>query len=81
MSTLIDPSRDAVAITPSDTVDIKSGQFTRGLYVGGAGTIVAVMGNNTAVTFANAVAGSVLPIRVTRINATGTTATSLVGLF
>jgi hypothetical protein len=75
-----DPSRVAVAITPSDSTDIANGQLTRGVYVGGAGDVAAVIGDN-AITFVGAVAGSILPIRCSRINSTSTTATSLVALF
>lgn len=66
------------AITPSDSVDLPS--VTRGVYVGGDGNVVAVSEAGVAVTFANASAGAILPIRARRINATGTTATGLVAL-
>jgi hypothetical protein len=67
----------AAAITPSNEDDIAA---TRGVYVGGTGTVVAII-NGAAVTFTNAAAGSVLPIQTTRINATGTTATGLIALY
>lgn len=74
------PPGDAVAVTPSDTVNLTVP--SRALYVGGAGNIVAVMQDSgTAVTFTGVLAGTVLPIRVLRVNATSTTATSLVALF
>lgn len=67
------------AITPSDTVNFS---FTvRGIYVGGAGAVVAVNEAGTAVTFAAVPVGTILPIRATRVNATSTTATNLVGLY
>ena len=77
------------AITPSDVTLFANP--TRGIYIGGAGTIVAVpllpspQGNGgfvtgTPVTFTNCQAGTYLPIRAIRINATGTTATNLVAL-
>lgn len=80
MSSYTDPSRFAIAITPSDTTNINGGQLTRGIYVGGAGNISAEIGGNTVV-FNSAVAGTVLPVRCTRINSTNTTATNLVALF
>lgn len=80
MSSYTDPSRFAIAITTSDSADIQGGQITRGIYVGTSGNIAAVIGGNTVV-FSNAVAGSVLPIRCSRINATSTTASNLVALF
>lgn len=80
MSSYTDPSRYAVAITPHDTTEIANGQLTRGIYVGGAGNIVAIVGGN-AITFNGCVAGTVLPIRCSRVNSTNTTATNLVALF
>ena len=67
----------AEAVTPSDSAGIPT---TRAIYVGGAGTIVAVV-NGTVVTFAGALAGTILKIRATRVNATGTVATGLVALY
>lgn len=69
----------AVAVTPSDATDFTDGEC-RALYVGGAGNIVAIV-NGSAVTFVGATAGSVLPIRATRVNSTSTTATSIVALY
>lgn len=80
MSSYVDPSRFAVAVTPSDSSDINGGQLTRGLYIGGAGDVSVVIGGNS-ITFVGAVAGSILPIRVSRVNSTSTTATSIVALF
>lgn len=80
MSSYTDPSRFAVAITPSDSADINGGQTTRGIYVGSTGNVVAVIGGN-AITFVGVPTGAILPIRCTRINSTNTTATSLVALF
>lgn len=66
------------AITPSDTVNFAVPPDA--IYVGGAGNIVAVMGDGTTVTFSGVPAGTRLPIAPTRINATNTTATNLVAL-
>lgn len=71
------PADRGEAITPNDGADLT--YTTRGIYVGGAGNIVATMGG-VDVTFTAVQAGTVLPIRATRIKATGTTATGLVGL-
>lgn len=71
------PADSAFAITPHDSNELA--QVPRGIYVGGAGTIIATIAG-TDITFASAQAGSILPIRPTLIKATGTTATSLVGL-
>lgn len=74
---LADPAATAEAVTPSDTDDLTN--TSRGIYVGVTGNIVATIGG-TDITFVGAVAGSVLPIRATRIKSTGTTATDMVAL-
>ncbi|TBG78610.1 hypothetical protein ELG76_04140 [Rhizobium leguminosarum] len=73
------PASGFAAITPHDSTDLT--YVTRGVYVGGAGNIVAVDERNNPVTFTGVTAGTVLPIRVRRINSTSTTATSLVALW
>lgn len=75
---MIEPAGSGFAITPSDTVDLTI--RTRGIYVGVSGNVAAVMEDNVAVTFVGLAAGMVHPFRVRRINSTGTTATSIVGL-
>lgn len=73
------PATRGAAITPNDSADLAFA--TRAVYVGGAGNIAAILqGDTVAVTFTGVVAGSILPIRVARVLATGTTATALVGL-
>ena len=69
----------AVAIVPSDATNFTDGAC-HAIYVGGAGNITAVV-NGTAVLFASAAAGTVLQVRATRVNATGTAATNLVALY
>lgn len=69
----------ADSITPSDATNLP--KVYKAVYIGGSGNISAILEyDTTAVTFNNVQAGSVLPIRVKKINATGTTATGLVGL-
>lgn len=67
------------AVTPSDSTDFDT--ICRAIYVGGAGNVVAVRHDGTAVTFTGVPAGTVLPIAVRRINSTSTTATAIVALF
>ena len=69
---------EAVAITPSDTVDLP--RLTDAVWVGGAGIVVAVFQNGSTAQF-TCVAGSLLPLRLKRVNATSTTATLLVALY
>lgn len=73
------PARHAVAITPSDTVDLVT--ITRGVYVGTAGNVVAVLAGGEVVTFTGMAAGVLYPLAVSRINATNTTASNLVGVW
>ena len=66
----------AKAITPSDTVL----QAYTGIYVGGAGNVAVTMESGDVVTFTAPPVGSILPIRVTKVMSTNTTATPLIGL-
>ena len=71
----------AAALTPSDSADITGGQ-ARGLYVGGAGDVAVKVGEDTtAVTFTAVPNGTVLPVLVTRLMDTDTTATDIVALY
>lgn len=70
----------AVAVTPSDTVDLASGP-TRGLYIGGAGNVVVIMADGTTATFTALAVGVVHPISVARVKATLTTATTILALY
>ena len=72
----------SLSITPSDTANIPP---TRAVYVGGGGNLkvdMAVdMGGTNVQTFVNVAVGYPLPLQVTRIYATGTTATNIVALY
>ena len=69
---LTSPADDHFAITPNDGVDLAT--VPRALYVNVAGTLVLHDKSGTAITY-NVTAGQVLPLRVRRVLATGTTAT------
>jgi len=73
------PGSGHFAITPSDSTDFT--WTVRGIYVGVGGDIVIVAKEGGAVTYKNAVAGSIIPVRATRVNSTSTTATNLVGIY
>ncbi len=76
---LVSPPESAAAITPDDMSDIS--HVTRALYVGGGGHLrVKMLGGETA-TFANVPSGTLMPLRVLRVLATGTTATAILGLW
>ena len=72
------PATHANAITPNDSTDIT--YATRALYIGGSGNVKVTMISGDVVTLTGVVAGTMLPLRVTRVWATGTTATAMIGL-
>lgn len=74
------PASLAYVVTPSNTVNFPQGTC-RALYVGSGGNITVLLDNGDTVTFANAQTGSVLPVECLRVNATGTTASSLIALY
>jgi hypothetical protein len=78
-TTLTAPARDGLAVTPSDTTDFAI--LPRAIYVGVTGTIAATLAGGQSVTFQAVPAGSLLPIRMARILATGTTASGIVALW
>jgi hypothetical protein len=70
----------ASAITTSDTTIYE--QPTRALWVGGAGNIKVDMADGgIPILFVGVQGGTLLQIQVTRIYATGTTATSINALY
>ncbi|RAH96532.1 hypothetical protein DLJ53_31975 [Acuticoccus sediminis] len=72
------PAVDAFPITPNDTTDLT--QAVRAIYVGNGGDVNLITASGSTVTFP-AVGGSmVLPVATTRVRATGTTASGIVGL-
>lgn len=93
MSAQTKPALFANAIILSNTVAIDFGGnsvATRGLYVGSGGDIsVEMAGDNlrgggmadATVVFVAVQSGTILPISVTRVNSTGTTASNLVALW
>jgi hypothetical protein len=69
----------AFAVTPSDSTDLAF--VTRGLYVGVGGDVRVTMMSGDGATFVGLAGGMVHPLRVSRVFATNTTATSIVGLY
>jgi hypothetical protein len=67
-----------VAITPNDGTDLD--EYSRAVYVGGAGDLTVMTVDNTVVTFFAVPAGAMLPIRVRRVRSTSTTATNILVL-
>jgi len=75
------PATRAVAITPSDSVDLTTtpGWLPRGFMVGVAGDVVVdLVEGGTSILLKNVPAGMPMPFRVSRIRATNTTATNII---
>lgn len=75
------PAYRAAAITPNDGTDLAF--VTRGIYVGVTGDVAVNMANTPGanVIFKAVPAGSLLPLAVARVLATGTTATNIVAVW
>jgi hypothetical protein len=69
---------DAAAVTPSDSTVLRP---TRGLYTGSGGTIKVDMSLGATITFSNVLAGTILPVQVTKVYSTDTDATGIVALY
>jgi len=76
--TLTSPPEHAAAITPADQ---PLAHVTRAVYVGTGGDLAVKMAGGAVVTLANVASGSLLPIRVERVLASGTTASQILGLW
>jgi hypothetical protein len=73
------PASGGEVVTPDDSTEFVT--VSRGIYVGGAGDVAAVMVDGTVLTFVGVQAGSLLPIRCKRVNSTNTTATDMLALY
>lgn len=74
------PATRCVAVTPHDSNALS--EIPKGLYVGTGGDLaIEPAGGGGAVTLANVADGSVLPVRVRIVRATGTTAADIVALY
>ena len=69
---------NGAAVTPSDSTELAG---VRALYVGVAGNVAVVMAGGASLTFVGAAAGSILPLRVTKVMSTNTTATNIIALY
>lgn len=72
------PASDGFAITPNDGADLS--ETSRALYIGTGGAISLVLASGVALSFANVHGGTILPLRVKAIKATGTNASDMIGL-
>lgn len=72
---------DAFSITPDDSNDLPDIAVVYVGDPGGTGAVKVTTAAGTDVTFVGLPAGFVIPVQVRRVWSTGTTATSLVGIY
>ena len=74
------PAEYAAAVTLSDSTVLTP--TPRALYIGVGGDVVVTMAaDGSDVTFENVPTGTKLPVRVSKVKATNTTASSIVALY
>lgn len=76
---MIGPIENGFPVTPSDSTPLI--QVTRALWVGTDGDVSVITRGNDTITLAGVKAGTLIPIRVTHVRFTGTTASSIVALY
>jgi len=76
---LSSPASAGINVTPSDSGTLST--TSRALYVGNGGSLSVRMLSGETLSFAGVSAGSFLPLRVTQVLATGTSASAIVALF
>lgn len=70
---------DASDLTPSDTEMLPQPSV---IYAGGGGSVAVMTANGTSVTFTGLPPGSIIPVRVIQVYATGTSPlTGLLAIF
>lgn len=79
MLILSDLAIHALPVTPSDTVLLS--HISEGLWIGSVGDVTVTMMGREKVTFTAVPTGTWLPIRVTQIWSTGTTASNIINLW
>jgi hypothetical protein len=76
---LTSPPEHAAAIAPDDAARL--GHATRAVYVGSGGDLTVRMLGGSVVTLAGVAGGTLVPLRVMQVLASGTTAGAIVGLW
>lgn len=76
---LSSPYVGGFAIAKSDTAVLA--QTTRAVWVGGTGDLAVTYADGSSDILQSVPAGTLLPIRVTQVKSTGTTATKISGLY
>ncbi|PKP75429.1 MAG: hypothetical protein CVT84_03060 [Alphaproteobacteria bacterium HGW-Alphaproteobacteria-6] len=78
-TSLTAPARDGAAVVPDDAANLAV--LPRALFVGQTGHVAARLAGGQTVLFQNVQAGTILPVRVSGVNATGTSAAGIVALW
>lgn len=68
----------AVAVTPSDTVNLATPSV---IYVGVGGNVKVTTASGDVVTFTGVLGGTVIPVQVARVWSGSTTATSMLAIY
>jgi hypothetical protein len=76
---LSSPAENAAPVTPDDLAPL--GAASRALYVGQGGDLAVEMLGGESVVLGNVPAGALLPLRVARVRASGTTAGRIIALW
>ena len=71
---------DGLPVTPSDSVALPDG-IARALYCTGAGNISVLLESGATAVLTGVPANTIVPISVSRVNATSTTATGIFALY
>ena len=78
-NSLTAPARSAAAVTPADAVSLA--QISRAIYVGTGGDLSVEMADGDQAVFVGVPSGTLLPMRVARVLATGTSAGDILALW
>jgi hypothetical protein len=76
---LSSPADNGAEVTPSDAGELPA--VTRALYSGSGGDIAVRLASGTLVRLTETMPGSIYPLRVDKVLATGTTASGIVGFW
>ena len=76
---LTSPATRAAAVTPNDSADLAN--VSRAIFVGGSGNLKVTTSGGDTVTLVGVVAGSIIPLRVSRVFVTDTTASDIVAFW
>ena len=74
----ISPSYGGTDVTPNDSTDLTT--YARALYIGVGGNLKVTTLRGSTLTFIGVGSGSILPVAVRRVWATGTAASSIIAL-